>query len=274
MFNKPNAYGKRPSCLHAAVYVLKLSTGIVKVGFTAGPVKRLATHRKTAEQHNQTVVGTWVSPWHKVDVARENESRLKQWCAKQPGSISHGPEHFSGLNIVTVIERAKQLDFPQPTAGEIEVATVSARTEGIFLHAAFERVEEGMVASWVPEIAAFLQRYLVEAGMTWEFMTEKRSDCEDRSYLEISMACYFDHVGLNASRTFMKEIYRLVGESEFEKALAVLDRALDQADRAAEQITGRCIASEIAHATMLMEAGVSREEAIRQAKEHAIGSLH
>lgn len=274
MFNKPNAYGKRPSSLHAAVYALELSTGIVKVGFTAGPVKRLATHRKTAEQHNQTVVGTWVSPWHKVDVARENESRLKQWCAEQPGSISHGPEHFSGLDIAAVIARAKGLDFPQPTAGEIEVASASARTSEIFLRAGFEREEEGKVASWVPEIAAFLQSYLVETGMTWEFMTEKRSDCGDRSYLEISMACYFDHVGLNASETFMKEIYRLVGESEFEKVLVVLDRALDQADRAAEQATGHCIASEIAHATVLMEAGVSREEAMRQATEHAIGSLH
>ncbi|MEV8639338.1 hypothetical protein AB0395_47565 [Streptosporangium sp. NPDC051023] len=85
------------------VYVIKFSSGRVKVGFTADLKTRLANHVGAAKAHGITIEEKWTSPFHKE--ARPNEKRLIEFCRSIPGAEASG-EHFTGVSFDDIVKFA------------------------------------------------------------------------------------------------------------------------------------------------------------------------
>jgi hypothetical protein len=97
------------------VYVLAFDNGTVKVGQTQNAPQRLSSHKSIARGFGLTVTGEWVSPPHAG--YRANEDALKAIAASLGGTPT-SQEYFSGVDFAAVVEKAQELTFTAPEAGE------------------------------------------------------------------------------------------------------------------------------------------------------------
>lgn len=73
------------------VYVVEFASGVVKVGKSADPAARVATHRMLAQTHGGDVLNAWVSRLHYYCGRTERE--LMEFCT-QIGHLVVGREYF------------------------------------------------------------------------------------------------------------------------------------------------------------------------------------
>ena len=104
-----------PSPLDGHIYVVEHPTGLVKVGMTANPTKRLATiDRDSRRLLGGPLVAAWVSPPHRL--YKENERTLIAECAGTYGR--HSAEYFLAP-FDEVLTIAQSLSFDPATAEEV-----------------------------------------------------------------------------------------------------------------------------------------------------------
>lgn len=101
------------------VYVLAFTNGTVKVGRTQDTGKRLNAHKSDARKFGLTVTDEWVSPLHTEWL--ENEADLKVLAASLGGTPLR-QEYFKGVEFAAVAEKARELTFTPPEAGEQDPA--------------------------------------------------------------------------------------------------------------------------------------------------------
>jgi hypothetical protein len=111
------------------IYVLELSDGITKVGYTNAPAIRLGGHAQNLKQSGREIVRHWMSPRH-IEAGLNEETMIAQ-CEKL-GGIHCGHEKarewFSGLRFDDVVSAAQSL--PQtPCDGNAEVNAAAVRNE-------------------------------------------------------------------------------------------------------------------------------------------------
>ncbi len=87
------------------LYVLRFSTGIVKVGQTTNPASRLRTHHSEAKAYGAPIVDVWLSPPHGRYL--RNETALIRYCASRAPRLRS--EYFHGLDFEDAVARATQL---------------------------------------------------------------------------------------------------------------------------------------------------------------------
>lgn len=80
------------------LYVVQFESGVLKVGKSARPEKRLANHAKTGP-----VVDSWVSAHHLGISVTEGE--VIKYC-NESGALFAGREYFSGLQFWPVVCRS------------------------------------------------------------------------------------------------------------------------------------------------------------------------
>lgn len=102
--------------LEGYVYVIKFSSGTVKVGQTSDPGRRFSEHAKAAQVHGRLVTQSWVSTPH-VEV-KANEDALISYCAER-WEESGGRESFANADYLAVVEYAQGLPYARPTAAEL-----------------------------------------------------------------------------------------------------------------------------------------------------------
>lgn len=90
------------------IYILKFSTGVIKVGQTLDLVRRMREHRRDAEAFGAVIVDYWFSPAHHNYLENEVEMILRcdevaTWRSKR--------EYFQGLDIDEVIAFASELTY-------------------------------------------------------------------------------------------------------------------------------------------------------------------
>lgn len=90
------------------IYVVEFDTGVVKVGQTLNPAKRLPTHRAEAAAFGVTVTNYWISPHHITH--RDNETRLINACVRV--STRTRREYFHDVPFRTAVGFASRLTYP------------------------------------------------------------------------------------------------------------------------------------------------------------------
>jgi hypothetical protein len=94
--------------VEAHIYVLGFESGIVKVGRTAAPDRRIGLHKHHGEAYGNPLVHTWLSGPHAGAI--KNETALIGFCAKRARN-SGGREYFTGIPFETVRDYASSLEF-------------------------------------------------------------------------------------------------------------------------------------------------------------------
>ncbi len=105
---KPISAGPRAS--HAGegfIYVVRFSTGAIKVGQTVEPQVRLNKHRRDAEVYKVDVVDYWISPQHSNYLG--NEVLLIERC-RQVG-VGVKKEYFHGMDFAEAVQIAGRLPY-------------------------------------------------------------------------------------------------------------------------------------------------------------------
>ncbi|MER7280457.1 GIY-YIG nuclease family protein [Dactylosporangium sp. NPDC000244] len=89
------------------LYVIEFSTGVIKVGQTADPRRRLPEHRRDADAFKVAIVNFWISPahWNYLD----NEIDLINRCMQVSSRARR--EYFRDLSFVTAVGFANELTF-------------------------------------------------------------------------------------------------------------------------------------------------------------------
>jgi hypothetical protein len=87
-----------PTTDYGHIYVIEFSTGVVKVGRTIGPARRLATHARVAQVHGVAVRRSWTSERHHG--CRETERKLIDLCRRRGTQID--VEYFQGITFEDV----------------------------------------------------------------------------------------------------------------------------------------------------------------------------
>lgn len=137
---RPVVPGK--SHLGAYVYVVRFTSDVVKVGWTANPVKRMPLHDRAAQTHGGKVEEAWFSAPHAG--ARANEKLLIKHCSTRATSTA-GAEYFTGVSFGDVVAFARSLRFDPITESERQRADEERRNRTpVFGHAtaAVEPVRE------------------------------------------------------------------------------------------------------------------------------------
>lgn len=106
--------GQRPG---GHIYVIAFSNGVVKVGCTRNPAKRLSDHRSQARRFGATVTDEWQSPQHAE--WEENEDELIG-IAYDLGGEPRAAEYFTGIAFADVVAQARDLPFGAPSAATDE----------------------------------------------------------------------------------------------------------------------------------------------------------
>jgi hypothetical protein len=110
--------------IEAYVYVLRFGSGLVKVGYSADPSKRVRQHQDLANSYGNPVTAQWVSTPHTKAAA--NEKALIAFCAERATAVA-GREFFKGVDFDAVVSFAGSLPLHRATADE--VAELEARAE-------------------------------------------------------------------------------------------------------------------------------------------------
>ncbi len=102
------------------VYLLELSTDVVKIGSTTSPIKRLRKHRSAAEQFGISLRQAWLS-----EPTASYASLEAQLCgqARKAGYKTAGREWFRGLRFDEAVELAEQLMAnarPRPLSSAVQ----------------------------------------------------------------------------------------------------------------------------------------------------------
>lgn len=92
------------------VYVIEFSTGLVKVGKTSDPAKRLETHRGNGAAFGADITRYWVSAAH--DNFDSNETLLIQ-AMRDLGGTSNRAEYFTGVSMEESVAAAKSLTLDE-----------------------------------------------------------------------------------------------------------------------------------------------------------------
>ena len=97
------------------IYVVAFSTGVVKLGRSAEPARRLAEHRHDAVALGLAVTDEWASPRH---AGCDHTERALRSYAVKAGAVATvaGPrgEYLTGISFAQLIRRAKRLPYPTP----------------------------------------------------------------------------------------------------------------------------------------------------------------
>jgi hypothetical protein len=98
------------------LYVLEVTGGLVKVGFSTAPKARLKQHARDTRKKALAIIREWVSPKH-VEAGR-NEEKLIASCGRLGGTdCGMGREWFSGVHFDDVVAAATGLDCTAPENG-------------------------------------------------------------------------------------------------------------------------------------------------------------
>jgi hypothetical protein len=90
------------------VYVVAFDSGLLKVGQTARPVQRIASHASAAATHGVTLTSTWLSGPHANTT--ENERALITYC-RERAATQHRFEYFGGLDFDEIVAVAEKLEY-------------------------------------------------------------------------------------------------------------------------------------------------------------------
>ena len=95
------------------IYVLEITDGTIKVGYSATPAGRMISHAGAAKRNGEAITRRWISPEH-VE-AGMNEEALITLCEDLGGKhVGPGRELFSNLRFEDVVSAAKGLTFTAP----------------------------------------------------------------------------------------------------------------------------------------------------------------
>jgi hypothetical protein len=106
------------------LYVLELTSDLIKVGIAGAPVIRLRTHSYDLRKKGITILRQWVSPKHAE--AYPNEDSLIAACERLGGIHQNGREWFTGLRFDDVVTAASALPFTD-CSGDGAMAIEEAR---------------------------------------------------------------------------------------------------------------------------------------------------
>lgn len=98
----------RKSPLGSYVYALKFNVGVVKVGLTGSPSKRIRTYLTTLLPFGISIEEQWVSEPH--GQAEDNEALLLEFCRARATEVMNR-EYFAGLNFNDVAAFATTLPY-------------------------------------------------------------------------------------------------------------------------------------------------------------------
>ena len=99
------------------IYVLAFGDGIVKVGRTQHPRRRMSAFRWIARKFGTVIADSWISPLHAESDL--NEDTLKALAVKH-GGMPISPEYFAGADYDAIVRAALGLPFTPPSAGITE----------------------------------------------------------------------------------------------------------------------------------------------------------
>lgn len=153
--------------LEAYVYVLEFRSGLIKVGYSNSPAKRIRQHRDTAMSLDNPVVGEWVSPPHTG--ALSNEKELIRYCSKGAASIA-GREYFKGLLFAEVAMFAESLSFGRATPQEIKDFDARVAATSAHLRESLRPVLEGRIMRLPPQLD------VDSIATVWQPGSEQESD--------------------------------------------------------------------------------------------------
>jgi Rha family phage regulatory protein len=85
------------------LYVLQLSTGVIKVGKSVNPEKRVAQHESDARKYGCFIEKQYISEKTKL-----SEDRLIFFCKIKGGIVNSGKEYFINVDFDEVVEFLKQ----------------------------------------------------------------------------------------------------------------------------------------------------------------------
>jgi hypothetical protein len=105
---------KRASGRDGYLYVIQLSTDVVKVGKTRNPRQRIANHIDTAGRFGASVKQVWLSEMH------ENYSENEQLLITALGVPAHGNEFFR-VDFSEAVRLAAGFDYVCPTTEQREI---------------------------------------------------------------------------------------------------------------------------------------------------------
>jgi hypothetical protein len=103
------------------LYVLKFSTGVIKVGQTLDLPRRIREHRRDAEAFGAVIVDCWFSPAHNNYL--ENEVELILMCDEAAPWRSKR-EYFHGIDIEDAIKFAATLTYYTASVLPVEEVTL------------------------------------------------------------------------------------------------------------------------------------------------------
>jgi hypothetical protein len=89
------------------VYVLRFTTGVVKVGKAVNPATRIAAHRRHAQIHGVAISDGYVSDVHPYH--SRTERQLIDYCAQQGSRIAEGNEYFTGVEFDAACDFADRI---------------------------------------------------------------------------------------------------------------------------------------------------------------------
>jgi len=95
------------------IYVVGYTSGLIKVGQSRTPRKRLRAHRSHGAVFGVDVVDAWVSPPHRNYT--QNEVRLIKFCQRKGKATSN--EYFRDVGFAVAVEAAEALEFHGAAAG-------------------------------------------------------------------------------------------------------------------------------------------------------------
>ncbi|MFI9598972.1 GntR family transcriptional regulator [Streptomyces sp. NPDC052043] len=98
----------RKSALGSYIYVLRFNVGIVKVGFTASPGRRMSDYRSTLSPFGISITDYWVSEPH--GQAEDNEALLLTFCRARAAQANKS-EYFKGIDYGEVVAFAGTLPY-------------------------------------------------------------------------------------------------------------------------------------------------------------------
>jgi hypothetical protein len=93
------------------IYVLRFTSGTLKVGHTTRPRVRVTQHKSAARVHGASIDRLWISPPHAN--YRDNEDRLVALCGREWVPIND--EYFAGGDFDVAVGFAGRMPM-EPTA--------------------------------------------------------------------------------------------------------------------------------------------------------------
>lgn len=113
--NLPEARRVNGRGIDGHIYIIRFSTGVVKVGKSINPRGRIGAHFNDAQKFSAGIDQLWLSVRHRN--FSENETLL----LSQMGNPSHGSEYFSGKSFEEIVETAEsRLQYETMTERERE----------------------------------------------------------------------------------------------------------------------------------------------------------